>query len=230
MYTQLTYIEETLMNQKLELRDSEPHIVKTSNSFFGKMQFRTTFIKQIGEHAPQILREKNNYPISTGMLLGLNELIKTNDSYVEIRDDAGALFRLGPNSEFALELTVCGIAPVYIGKIYKSRVSYTPITAVCNSKYRTSCWIVCSSTVFMEKIDENHDIFFAFSETVPIWEYDESSRVFNIVTINEGEKVTLKFDGSKDMRNRYIYDRIEQISDHDYDKITEEFVNNKNWR
>ncbi len=49
-------------------------------------------------------------PLVEGTIIGVNELIVSNDSKVEIRDNTGLMFRLGENSEFSLELTALGIA------------------------------------------------------------------------------------------------------------------------
>lgn len=49
-------------------------------------------------------------PLVEGTIIGVNELIVSNDSKVEISDNTGLMFRLGENSEFSLELTALGIA------------------------------------------------------------------------------------------------------------------------
>ena len=50
------------------------------------------------------------------------------------------------------------------------------------------------------------------------------------MSITEGQKVILKFDDSKQMRERYTVVNVEEITDEDYDRITNNFMNNKNWR
>lgn len=101
---------------------------------------------------------------------------------------------------------------------------------MCGGKYRTSCYTQCMNTLFTENESSNTDVFYGLSDDIHIWEYDEWGRRFPIVSITEGQKVILKFDDSKQMRERYTVVNVDEITDADYDRITNNFMNNKNWR
>ncbi|WAA12911.1 hypothetical protein [Fervidibacillus halotolerans] len=168
-------------------------------------------------------------PLVEGTIIGVNELIVSNDSKVEIKDNIGLMFRLGENSEFSLELTALGIAPVFYGEVYKGRLGGHPIV-MCGGKYRTSCYVQCLTTMFFENLESDLDAFYALSDEVEVWEYDERGRRFPIVTLEEGYKANIRYLEDKPMRERYVVESIEPITDDKYDYITSKFMNPKNWR
>lgn len=165
--------------------------------------------------------------LKAGTILGVNELILANEGRVELRNNNGSLFRLGEHAELSLNLTALGIAPVFFGKVYKTLFANQGI--MCGGKYQTSCWVQCSNTIVTENISPYEDIFYSFSESTEIWEYDEQGRRFHIVTLNEGEKVILEHNPKAQMRNRYKVQEIQLIDEDEYDKITDTFLNPKKW-
>lgn len=214
----------------LLLREHESHIRKSEQAYFLKETFRVTFVDENVDILPSIIDQNGNInELKQAQLIGLNDLILSNESRIEIRDNTGLVFRIGPHSEFSLEQTVIGISPVYYGSIYKTRFSGIP-SVMCGGKYRTSCYTQCMNTLFTENESSNTDVFYGLSDDIHIWEYDEWGRRFPIVSITEGQKVILKFDDSKQMRERYTVVNVDEITDADYDRITNNFMNNKNWR
>lgn len=101
---------------------------------------------------------------------------------------------------------------------------------MCSGKYRTSCYVNCETTIYVENLSPTEDVFYSFSESLSIYEYDEYGKNFNIATINEGEKITLEYNPSNLIIERYITKDKQIISDEDYDKITVNYINPKNWR
>lgn len=216
--------------EALLLREHESHIKMSEQAYFLNETYRVTFVDENVIIPASLIDQKgDNFTLNSGQLIGLNDLILSNDSRIEIRNSTGLIFRLGTHSEFSLEQTVNGIVPIYFGSVYKTRFSGIP-TVMCSGKYRTSCYTQCMNTLFTENISSNKDIFYGMSDDIHIWEYDENGRRFPIVSIGEGQKVTLQFDNSKPMRERYTVFSIDMISDDDYDRITQKFINNKYWR
>lgn len=99
-----------------------------------------------------------------------------------------------------------------------------------SGKYQTSCYVQCPLTLYMENVEDNLDVFYSFSEIAEIWEYDEKGKRFPIVNIEEGYKVGLRFYERRPMRERYIVEFNEPITNDEYDKITLNYMNPKNWK
>ena len=77
------------------------------------------------------------YSLEAGMILGADALVDTNNSFVEITDSYENIYRLAPESQFCLEMTVKGVIPVHFGHVHVIP-SYQTIEA--GAKYRTSCY------------------------------------------------------------------------------------------
>lgn len=54
------------------------------------------------------------YSLEAGMILGADALVDTNNSFVEIADSYENIYRLAPESQFCLEMTVKGVIPVHL--------------------------------------------------------------------------------------------------------------------
>lgn len=212
-------------------REHESHILKGNAAYLPKATFRVTVVKNIGKETAKLMTADNGIiELEEGTLIGLNELILANQSEIEIRSELGFVFRLGQYAEFSLELTVLGISPILYGNIWKGYLSGNTQPIVMCAKYRTSCYIPCASSFYTEAIDGNHDAFYVLSDNFIIWEFDERGKQFPIVTAEEGQKVVLEFDNDRPMRERYTVTSVEEISNKEYDYITESFLNPKEWR
>lgn len=192
--------------------------------------FHVVFVSQAKNIEPSIVFQGKSIALKMGQKIEIGQMIRTNSSRIEIRDNWGAIFRLGENSEFSVEQTEGGIAPVYYGEVYKGRISYEPDKMCATSKYRTSCWMNCTKDVFMHPTETNADVFYSFSADCPIWEYDESGRKFTIVHLDEGQKCSLTYHPNVPMRERYTVTNISSISDSEYDYIVTHFINPRCWR
>lgn len=192
--------------------------------------FRVVFVSTDGTRKPELMTDGGIRKLTAGIKVVLGQTIRSNDCRVEIRDNRGAIFRLGQKAEFSIEQTENGISPVYYGEIYKGRISYDPGMTCGTSKYRTSCWVGCPISVYMRPTKRNSDEFFCFSTDCPIWEYDEAGRKFTIVHLDEGQKCTLDYTPNVPMRERYSVKNVETISDDEYDYIVEHFINPRFWR
>ncbi|MGV3489439.1 MAG: hypothetical protein ACO1OC_12775 [Tuberibacillus sp.] len=189
--------------------------------------YRVTFVSEKTGSGAEVNNDGLYSPLVTGRVLDVHEKIVTLNSYVEIRDNNGMLFRLGPNSEFALEPTFSGIIPVYWGEVYVTPQNGLNIYA--QQKYRTSCYF-SPQALYMENLDKNLDGFYALSEDVIIYEYDEQGKRFPIVVVPEGSRAVLEYREDKPMRERYVVSEVSEITDEQYDRITSKFLNPKAWR
>lgn len=191
--------------------------------------FRVTFVDDSVVNVPTIHTKGKEIPLIEGVILETYDYIETKDGKVEIKGHTGLRFRLGDNSTFVLEPTEIGVIPVFHGKVFKGRFGGIPIT-MCGGKYRTSCYVQCPPTIFAKSIETNLDTFYSIGDNLEIWEYDERGKKFPIVNIEEGYKVALRFHEGKQMRERYEVDTIEEIKDEEYDNITSNYMNPKNWK
>lgn len=191
--------------------------------------YRVTFVSETTKYGAEIISKDGVYaPLVAGRVLEVNDKIVSLNSYLEIRDNNGLTFKLGPNSEFVLEPTFEGIIPVYWGEVYTTPQS-NGLSIFAQQKYRTSCFISPMASVYMENIEKNFDGFYALSEDVLIYEYDEKGKRFPIVIIPEGYVAVLEYKEDKAMRERYIVSEISVIEDKKYDHITESFLNPRKW-
>lgn len=165
--------------------------------------------------------------LTEGYHLKIGDVIKVNDARIEIRGRHGEMIRLGRNAEFALEETERGIEPVFYGEIYRGQTSFDTIQM--GGKYRTSCWMGAVN-YYVVPGEENTDVFFCLSEEGVIWEYDEMGKRFTIVHLDEGQKCAMEYFPNRQMRERYHVKFIQSITDDEYDYITNNFINCKNWR
>ena len=190
---------------------------------------------------PTILSNKQSKNLSIGDVLTFGSKIETHDSFVELRDREGFVLRLGPKSDVAYELpylfgsnrnqpSESGIL-VFFGEIYKYR-KYTPtkiLGCAGGAKYRTSCW-ACIESLYAENLDEHRDAFYAVDGDINVWEWDEIGNSFDIVTIPDGYKAILHYDDSRTMRDRYTVEQVLKITDIEWDRIVDRFLNPKNWQ
>lgn len=180
---------------------------------------------------PAVLIKPNGRAIllTSGTKVGLGDLVKTNNSRVEVRDQFGMIVRLGERSEIGyFNEEVMGESLVFFGEVYKIRLHTNHKVYACG-KYRTSCWM-CPMSLYANIIDDSHDVVYALSEKVPIWEYDEKGEEFEIVTLNEGFKAVLRHDDDKSLRERYTVVKVSPVSDKEHDYISDNFLNPKRWR
>ncbi len=159
-----------------------------------------------------------------GARLGLGDLILTRGDWIELRAPSGETYRLSPGSEFTLKPVPIrgevGISPVYYGGVM-------PILA--NGKYRTSCWIKMVSSALIEAVDGETDAYYALTEPVHVYEFDESGRYFEIVTVNVGEKVLLSHRSTGPVRERYTVLSRQRIGEDEARRIFEEYLSPVRW-
>ncbi|HQI79380.1 MAG TPA: hypothetical protein PK845_07775 [Petrotogaceae bacterium] len=204
------------------------YLKKISNLLLSERTFTVTYCSNLENIEISSSSKNKMIPEKFNKLtLTLGDTLKTNASRVEIRDNYGCVFRLGPNSTFELEKIKKRIFPVYYGTVYKYRNLL--VYARCGSKYRTSCWVYCDKSVFITTLDNNKDKFFAFSPHVDIYEYDEEDKKFKICSINEGYSRVLTYCANERMRNRYLFSDQQKISDSEFEYITAQFINPSLW-
>lgn len=169
----------------------------------------------------------------SGTVIGLNALIRTNFSYVEIKNSHNQTFRLAPHSEFCLENTIEGIAPVYYGDIQ----FYSLCSEIIRSggKYRTSCWITKTFTdhdihgsqkFAIERYDHASDVYYSFDNGYDIYEYDELGEKYTITSLSPFQKCILQYDFSKNMKSRYKVLTLEPLKSTDLCRLFKTYHQN----
>lgn len=209
------------MNKTKEIKVGTIQSTSTINN-----PFRITFISNSnGEPAKDILGNI----VKEGDIITPINTIFTNDSRVEIRNEEGIVFRLLENSDFQINNSEVGLRPMINGKVYKYRFTYISDSGVC-WKAPMSCWNGCRSTMVYERVSINTDVYYCLGDMMNIYEFDESGKKFNIITLNEGEKCEIVYDNSKSMRERYVVKNLNEISDKEYDYLVNNYINPKHWR
>lgn len=166
-----------------------------------------------------------------GMILGENAVVKTKSGKVELTTSYGDIYRLCGKSEFCLEWTLAGLAPVFYGNVY---VENSPNNTVYGGgKYRTSCWIPNPGPrptgYTIQRVTACEDQYFTFGTPISVIEYDENGTEFEIVKLNAYQKCTLKFDFSKSMRKRYEVVKVETLTSKDVASLYETYLNPDLW-
>lgn len=169
----------------------------------------------------------NGVKLQPGTILAHNDRVETHDGRVEIRDNLGAIFRLRGNSSFEVGLTEDGYEPVMDGYVYKFRRGDTPAIAYCG-KYVTSCYM-CQFVAVIEPLSDTADRYYSFGTSNIIFEYDENGRKFTIAALDEDEYAELHYDSQAPMRQRYVVKNRKRISDDEFDRITQEYINDRYW-
>lgn len=198
---------------------------------------RKYFISFYQGHDSYILNKNDNdRQVKPGSQLVLGDIVQTDQtSRAEIRDNFGAIFRLGHNSSISIEQSPeKRNIPVYDGSVFKLRKDFfNPVIFDCGGKYRTSCYSMCPTSEFIAHVAgvQNEDIYYSFSPNNVVWEYDEQGNKFEIVALKEGESAVIKYDDSaKKIVDRYQVIEKRRISDKEYDSITNDYLNDRKWR
>ncbi|MEZ7637280.1 hypothetical protein O3614_00995 [Streptococcus parasanguinis] len=161
-----------------------------------------------------------------GMILGKNALVTTGNSKVEIMDSYENLFRLDNNSQFCLESTIKGVVPVYFGRVH-FEPSYLDIQA--QHKYCTSCWTGKSSSVTIEALSNDTDVYYSYERPLEVFEYDEFGQRFTLFHLDAFQKCTIKHkEGS--MRNRYEIVSISNCSKDEILRLYDQYKLPFNWK
>jgi len=195
-------------------------------------RFEVTFVSRTERDPAVLITPDGETALSSGTELYLGVQIETRSGRVELRDEHGMILRLGERSEAAFEFDSNLKRHVfsYFGRGFKKRLTQLePFTLQFCGKYRTSCFN-CPCPICIENHDPFTDIYYAFLASVPVFEYDEQGEWFLITEIPEGYKATLVHDPSKPMRERYSVAATAPITEADYDRITDEYLNPKRWR
>ncbi len=177
----------------------------------------------------QVLEGENFIPLREGMLLGMNALVKSNNSHIELRSAFGDVYKLLKNSEFCLEDTSQGVSPVYYGTLNISSIEKNVIYS--GGKYRTSCWITIEPGNYtIKRISSNKDLYINGNASITIYEFDKIGEKFEIVTLKPYQKCVLSFDITKPIEDRYVVEKLEDINQADASFQFENFQSNKKWR
>lgn len=149
-----------------------------------------------------ILYGKGSYILTAGTVIGANALLKTNNAKVEIVSTIGDIIRLDVNSEFCIEHTLEGLAPVFYGSVMVFPINNKGKGS--HGKYRTSCWTACSDGDYLIKnIDETTDRYYSFEGAYDVYEYDEQGKKFLITHLEPFQTCDLYFDHTKPCRDAY---------------------------
>lgn len=200
------------------------HEVNKKIGEFGNVSVpaRLTFLSDEG--VATIIDREEVILAEEGMILGQNALLKTNGVSAEIKI-ASDTVRIRGKSEFCIESTIEGVQPVFYGNVYYKASS---TGEKCWHKYRTSCW-VGKADVIIERLGTNADIYYALSDELVIYEYDEKGNIFEITKLNPYEKCTLEFNYSVPLRDRYIVKNKSGLSSEEVQKLYKNYLANENW-
>ncbi len=178
---------------------------------------RITYISN--NYNATIIYKDKEIKANTGMILGANVILKTNNSIVELKTSKNGTIRLSYNSEICLENTIEGIKPVFYGDIYLESVP---------GKYRTSCYGK-GEEIIIKAINKNTDTYYTLNSELEVYEYDEDGNRFTIFRLEPYQKCILIADFNKSMRNRYKIESISDIEAKEIEKLYMEFVIPNNW-
>lgn len=162
-----------------------------------------------------------------GMVLGLNAILKTNGSDIELTSPRGSVFRLMGRSEFCIENTVEGVIPVVYGNVLY-RKGKNEIYDM-HIKYRTSCFCNETSTIIAQKIDNTSDLYYTMEEPLTIYEYNEYGQYFEIVKLKPYQQCILSFNMKNKMNDRYKVKDIKNLCTKDIVKIFENYLLPAKW-
>lgn len=195
--------------------------------------------KKVGDfqkgHSPCIVRyvsgndatvkyQNEIYSLEMGMIIGADALVDTNNSFVEITDSYENSYRLAPESQFCLELTIKGVVPVYFGHVH---ILPSQHKIHAGSKYRTSCWM-WHGPVTIEIIANNIDTYYSYDKSVEIFEFDEFGNKFTLFTLEPFQKCILQDKGGN-MRDRYHILEQSNIEKSEIIRLYETYCMPFNW-
>ncbi|VTS24410.1 hypothetical protein [Streptococcus pseudoporcinus] len=158
------------------------------------------------------------------MVLGADALVDTNSSFVEIIDSYQNIYRLAPESQFCLELTIKGVVPVHFGHVH---VIPSHQTIEAGAKYRTSCW-TGKNQVTIECIANNIDTYYSYDKSVEVFEFDEFGNKFTLFTLEPYQKCVLQDQGGA-MRDRYCVLEQSNIENSEIIRLYETYCMPFNW-
>ncbi|HEL2468079.1 hypothetical protein [Streptococcus suis] len=165
------------------------------------------------------------YSLEAGMILGADALVDTNNSFVEITDSYENIYRLAPESQFCLEMTVKGVIPVHFGHVHVIP-SYQTIEA--GGKYRTSCY-TGRNQVTIEIVANNIDVYYSYDKPVEVFEFDELGNKFTLFTLAPYQKCVLQDQGGS-MRDRYHVLEQSNLENSEVTRLYETYCMPFNWR
>lgn len=223
--------------------EHEKHLRKVG-SFLFENPYMVTFVSK--EDTVEFLNYETTERVflNEGIILSTCGLLKTNSARVEIRNRDGDLYRLASNSEFSIEYTVEGIRPVFYGKVlYASEdtITYSPeknrgpikhdYKRSGGGKYRTSCYMFNfgKGIVVIDSLGPSEDVYYNLSGPLAVYEYDEMGRQFTIFTAEPFQKIRLRFDNGKKLRERYQVLEKSRISNSRLSSLYQHFIFQNSW-
>lgn len=204
-----------------EIGNHERHYVKIGDFQKGN---NPCIVKHISGDDATIRYKDSTQKLEAGMILGSDALVDTNNSFVEISDSFDNIYRLAPESQFCLELTVKGIVPVHFGHVH---IIPSQQTIEAGSKYRTSCWTGFAQ-VTIEIIANNLDAYYSYDKPVEVFEYDEFGNKFTLFTLEPYQKCILQDKGGQ-MRERYKVLELSDIESSEIFRVYETYCMPFNW-
>ncbi|QTJ32166.1 hypothetical protein [Dolosigranulum pigrum] len=206
-----------------DIGNHEAHIQKIGKYFLENCAYRVTSV--LGGIA-KVEIDNRVEELLPGTMIGVDAIVRTGESYVEIRNSYNQIFRLAPDSEFCLENTIEGIVPVYYGDVQFTSLTTNEVV-MSGGKYRTSCWtgpaptgMASSYNKFtIERINYKEDMYYSFEQPYTVYEYDEIGHKFEIVTLPPYHKCQLTFDFLKPMRERYEVVNISEMKTDDIARL-----------
>ena len=149
-----------------DIGNHERHYTKIGDFQKGS---RPCIVRYVSGNDATVKYQEEICPLEVGMILGADALVDTNTSFIEITDSYENIYRLAPESQFCLEMTIKGVIPVHFGHVHIIP-SYHTIEA--GAKYRTSCYTALNQ-VTIEIVANNIDVYYSYDKPVEVFEFDE---------------------------------------------------------
>lgn len=165
--------------------------------------------------------------VNSASLIQPNQALKIGKR-AEFTDESGQIARLSSSAELSIIDSPYGLRPEYYGEV--AFIGVTPM----GPKYRTSCWFAAiagtADVLIKPSATPSQDEYFVFRGAIAITEFDSNGRPYGICFVNEGEKLTLGFDDTKNGTDRYFVISRGAISNSENDNFINSYLDGRNWR
>ena len=205
-----------------DIGNHESHYTKIGDFQKGS---RPCIVRYVSGNDATVKYQEEICPLEVGMILGADALVDTNTSFIEITDSYENIYRLAPESQFCLEMTIKGVIPVHFGHVHIIP-SYHTIEA--GAKYRTSCYTALNQ-VTIEIVANNIDVYYSYDKPVEVFEFDEVGNKFTLFTLSPYQKCLLQ-DKSGNMRDRYHILEKSNLDNSEIIRLYETYCMPFNWR
>jgi hypothetical protein len=186
----------------------------------------TVIVRSISGKGATVSFNDKEIPLEEGMILGKNAILSTHSSLVEVSDSDENIYRLWNDSQLCIEMTVKGLTIVYFGKVHYEPSNLVKIVA--HHKYRTSCWTSKSTTITIEALAPDLDIYYSYDSPIEVFEYDECGKRFSLFTLDAFQYCIVQYKDGK-IKSRYSVIEQNEISESDIRRLYETYKMPFNW-